>query len=114
MTVLRVLQWVAVVGTFLTGAYSLFWPHQVEGFTGLHPVGGRGLTEIRSILGAFFIGLAVAAALLDKSATFPMLGITYLIVAGVRTISMFLDHSLVSSNFISIAVEVAFGIVLIL
>jgi hypothetical protein len=43
-----------------------------------------------------------------------MLGITYLVIAVVRTVSMFLDDSLVSSNYISIAAEVIFGVLLIL
>lgn len=114
MSLLKILQWIAVIGTFLTGLYSLVWPTRVEDFTGLQPVGGRGVTEIRAILGAVFIGLALAAAILDHGVSFPMLGITYLVIAVIRTVSMFIDQSLESSNFISIVVEVVFGVLLIL
>jgi len=114
MSILKIVQWIAVIGTFLTGLYSLVWPARVEEFTGLHPVGGRGITEIRAILGAVFIGLALAAVILDHGVSFPMLGITYLVIAVIRTISMFIDQSLESSNYISIAVEVVFGVLLIL
>lgn len=111
---LQILQWVAVLGTLLTGAYSLFWPKQVTGFTGLQPTGGRGVTEIRAVLGGVFIGLAGAALILDPAVSYPMLGITYLVIAVVRTISMFIDKSAVSSNYISIAVEILFGVILLL
>jgi len=114
VSALKIFQWVAILGTLLTGMYSLLFPTQVEGFTGLHPVGGRGITEIRAILGAIFIGLALAAVVLDQTVTFPMLGITYLVVAAVRTAAMFVDKSFVSSNYISIAVEVVFGLLLVL
>ena len=112
--ILIILQWTAVLGTLLTGVYALFWPRKVTGFTGLQPEGGRGVTEIRAVLGGVFIGLAGAAFFLDQAVSFPMLGITYLVVGVVRTISMFLDRSAVSSNYISIAVEFFFGAVLIL
>lgn len=51
MGVLKILQLVAVGGTFLTGLYSLVRPRAIQGFTGLVPEGGRGVTEIRSIVG---------------------------------------------------------------
>ena len=114
MSILKIFQWIAVVGTFATGVYSVVLPKSIEGFTGLQPVGGRGVTEIRAILGGVFIGLALAAYFLDHSVSFPMLGITYLVIAVIRTVSMFLDGSVVSSNLISIAVEMIFGILLIL
>lgn len=114
MTILEILQLAAVGGTFLTGLYSLIWPLKIEGFTGLTAAGGRGITEIRAVLGGFFIGMAAAALYLDHAVSYPLLGITYLAVAGVRTVSMFLDQSVVSSNLISIGVEVVFGVLLIL
>ena len=43
-----------------------------------------------------------------------MLGIAYLAVGAVRVISMFVDKSLVQSNFISLAVEIILGIILVL
>lgn len=114
MNLLDILQLIALLGTLLTGIFSLIWPTNIEEFTGLKPVGGRGITEIRSILGGVFIGLALAAFFLDHAVSYPTLGITYLVIAVVRTVSMFLDDSLVSSNYISIAAEVIFGILLIL
>ena len=114
MSFLEILQFIAVIGTLFTGLFSLVWPERVKGFTGLHTESGRGITEIRSILGGFFVGLAGAAFFLDHAVSYPLLGITYLVVAGVRTVSMFLDDSVVSSNLISIGAEVVFGVVLVL
>jgi hypothetical protein len=112
--VIQYLQYFAAVATILTGLVSLVWPLQVRGFTGLEVSGGRGVTEIRSILGAFFIGLGAAALYFNLPETYAMLGITYLVVALVRGISMFVDKSVVSSNIISVVVEVVFGIILVL
>ena len=98
----------------LTGLVSLFRPQAVEGFTGLRPAGPRGITEIRAVLGAFFVGLGGAALYLRDPAAYQTVGIAYLCVAVVRTISMFVDKSVVSSNIISIVSEVVFGVVLVL
>jgi uncharacterized membrane protein len=43
-----------------------------------------------------------------------MLGITYLAIGAVRFVSIFLDKSSVQSNWISVAVEIIFGIILLL
>jgi hypothetical protein len=111
---LKTFQIIAAVGTILTGLVSLLRPQAVTGFTGLKPEGGRGITEIRAVLGGVFIALGVAPLILNSRVAYQMLGITYLTVAVVRTISMFLDKSIVSSNIISVVVEIVFGIVLVL
>lgn len=114
MTLLAIFQLIAVIGTLLTGLVSLVRPKKVQGFTGLRAHGGRGLTEIRSISGATFVGLALAAFLLDHSVSYPMLGITYLSIAVVRAVSMFIDKSVEQSNIISVIVEVVFGVILVI
>ncbi len=114
MDILTVPQLIAVIGTFATGFYALFWPKAVKGFTGLRFDDGRGVTEIRAVMGGFFIGLAAAAFFLEQRVTYPMLGITYLAVAAVRLVSMFVDDSVVKSNIISLFVEIVFGVVLVL
>ena len=35
----------AVIGTIITGLFSLIAPTKIEGFTGIRPIGGRGITE---------------------------------------------------------------------
>ncbi|MGB7874378.1 MAG: DUF4345 family protein [Anaerolineales bacterium] len=114
MTILKIFQIVVVVATILTGLVSLIWPLRVQGFTGLTAPGGRGITEIRSILGALFIGLGIAVFLLGTRETYQMLGIMYLAIAAVRAVSMVTDKSIEQSNIISLVVEIIFGVILVL
>lgn len=112
--IISILQYAVAVATIITGVVSLFWPLKILGFTGLQVSGGRGITEIRAVLGAFFIGLGASALYFNAPETYAMLGITYLVVALVRGISMFVDRSVVSSNTLSLVVEVIFGVILVL
>jgi len=112
--IIDILQTVAVIGTILTGLFSLFAPMKIEGFTGINPVGGRGLTEIRSIFGGLFIGLGTAAFLLDSAISYPMLGIMYLAISAVRVVSMFIDKSFERSNIVSLMAEILLGIILVI
>jgi hypothetical protein len=114
MTILEILQILVGVATILTGVVSLFWPLRVRGFTGLEVAGGRGITEIRAVLGAFFVGLGAAVLFLNDPAAYQTLGIAYLVVAVVRTVSMFVDKSVVGSNVVSVITEVIFGVILVL
>ena len=112
--ILQILKYIAGVATILTGAASVFWPTKVLGFTGLDVVGGRGITEIRAVLGAVFLGLGGAVLYFNMPETNQMLGATYLVIALVRGISMIIDRSIVPSNVISLVVEIAFGVILII
>lgn len=114
MSLLEILKIASAIATILTGAVSLFWPLKVRGFTGLEVNGGRGVTEIRAVLGGFFIGLGAAVLLLNDPAAYMTLGIAYLVVAAVRLVSMFIDKSIVQSNVISVITEVILGIILVL
>ncbi len=111
---IQILQIIAAVATILTGLVSLLKPQSVTGFTGLRPEGGRGITEIRAVLGGFFIALGAAPLLLNSPSAYTMLGIAYLGVGLVRGISMFVDKSVERSNNISLAVEIIFGLILVL
>ena len=114
MTILQILKIIAAIGTIATGLISLIRPRSVTGFIGLEPTGPRGITEIRAVLGAFFIALGAVPLILNKPAAYQMLGIAYLVVALVRTASMIVDKSVVQSNIISVAFEVIFGVILVL
>lgn len=114
MTILEILKFGGGLVTILTGMVSLFWPLRVRGFTGLEVNGGRGVTEIRAILGGFFIGLGAAVLYLNEPAAYITLGIAYLVVAVVRAMAMFIDKSVVRSNIISLITEVILGVILIL
>lgn len=102
------------LATIATGAISLLFPQSVTGFTGLAAQGGRGITEIRAILGGLFIALGAAPLILNQPSTYQMLGIAYLVIGLVRAVSMVVDKSIVSSNVISLVVELVFGVILVL
>jgi hypothetical protein len=112
--IIQVLQIIAAIGTIITGMYSLLRPAAVTGFTGLNPIGGRGITEIRAVLGGFFIALGAFPLIVNSPIAYLMLGFAYLGVALARGISMFVDHSVVQSNVISLAVEIIFGAILVI
>jgi hypothetical protein len=112
--VIKILQPIAVIATILTGLVSLVNPLGVQGFTGLTAPGGRGITEIRSILGGLFIGPGVAVFLLGTRETYQMLGIMYFAIGVVRFISIILDKSSEQSNWISFIVEIIFGMILVI
>ncbi|HEY60157.1 MAG TPA: hypothetical protein G4N92_05690 [Anaerolineae bacterium] len=111
---LQLLKYAINIATVITGVVSLFWPLKVQEFTGLTVNGGRGVTEIRTILGALFIGLGVAAQIYNQKQTYAMLGIVYLVMALVRGVSIIVDKSAVSSNIISFSTELIFGLILML
>jgi len=113
MSILKILQIIAIIGTIGTGLVSLFWPQSVFGFTGLTAPGPRGITEIRSILGALFIGLGIAVFLLGTRQVYQMLGIMYLAIGVVRAVSMLVDKSIEQSNIISLVIELVFGFILV-
>ena len=114
MTFLEILKIIMAVGTIATGLISLIRPRSVQGFTGLTAPGPRGITEIRAILGGGFIGLGLAPLILGAPAAYQMLGVTYLAIAVARIVGLVLDRSFEGSNWISLAVEVVAGIILLL
>ncbi len=111
---MQLIQDIAAVLTVLTGLVALIRPRAITGFTGLEPVGGRGITEIRTIFGALFVALGAVPLLTREPSTYWMLGVTYLSLAVVRTVSIFLDRSPERSNYISVAAELVLGILLVL
>jgi hypothetical protein len=114
MTFLEILKAIMAVVTIATGLISLILPRSVQGFTGLSAPGPRGITEIRAILGGAFVGLGLAPLVLGSPAAYQMLGITYLVIAVARIAGIVLDRSFERSNWISLAVEVVAGIILVL
>lgn len=113
MDILAILKIVAAIGTVATGLLALVKPDAAYGFTGLSAGGARGISEIRSIFGGLFIGLGVAPFFLG-AAGFQMLGIGYLAIALARLFSILFDKSYDSSNWISLVIEIVFGIILVI
>jgi hypothetical protein len=113
MMLIQILQYIGCVLTVLVGLLSLVAPERTVNFTGLAPQGGRGITEIRSILGGLFIALGVVPFFLGDVA-YTVLGVTYLAIGIVRGISIVLDKSGNPSNWFSLAFEIVFGVILVL
>jgi hypothetical protein len=114
MLLLSIFRIFAALATIATGLYSLLTPRAVQGFTGLSLPGSRGVTEVRAVLGGFFIALGAAPLLFNSADMYLMLGIAYLAVGVVRAVSMVVDKSWERSNAISLAVELVLGFILIL
>jgi hypothetical protein len=114
MNFLQIIKILSAIATIGVGLVSLVKPLAIRGFTGLEVSGGRGITEIRSILGALFIGFGGAVLFLNSQDAYATLGITYLTIGVVRTVSMFLDKSVVFSNIISVITEILMGVILVL
>jgi hypothetical protein len=66
------------------------------------------------VLGGGFIGLGLAPLILGLPAAYQMLGVTYLAIAVARIAGIALDKSYDRSNWISLAVEIVAGIILVL
>ncbi len=71
------------------------------------------MSEIRSILGGLFIALGIVPLVLGGN-TYTMLGWAYLGIGAVRLVSIFIDKASERSSWISLAVEVVFGVILVL
>ena len=111
--ILQYLQYLACILTVISGLFALFSPERAVSLTGLVPKGGRGLTEIRCVMGGLYIALGVTPFFLGEVA-FMMLGIAYLAIAMTRLISIFVDHSASRSNWGSLALELVLGVILVL
>jgi hypothetical protein len=112
---LFILKVIVAVATIVTGLISLVAPRSVKGFTGLDAPGARGITEIRAILGGAFVGLGLAPLVIPEfEPAYAMLGIVYFAIAVARVLGMAVDRSLEKSNWISLAVEIVFGVILVL
>jgi hypothetical protein len=115
MSILLILKIVCALATVAVGLVAMIRPTSVYAFTGLMASGPRGITEVRAILGAVFVGLGVAPFLLRLDpVAFMASGITYLTVGLVRLISIFVDKSSVRSNWVSVGFEIVFGVILVL
>lgn len=104
---------VAAIGTAATGLLALVRPTAIYGFTGLIAEGARGISEIRAIFGGLFIAMGIAPFIFGDIA-YQVLGFGYLAIGVARLVSIIIDQSMASSNWISLAIEIIFGIILII
>lgn len=114
MDLFYIVKWVAVAVTLVFGLYAMIKPGALKSFTGIEAVSSRGITEIRSVMGGTFVGLAVATIVLNSQTAFTMLGIVFAANAVIRTLSMVLDKSVTRSNAISLGIETVLAILLVM
>ena len=113
MNILMILKGICAIITALTGVLALVRPTAVYGFTGLTANGPRGISEIRAIFGGLLIAMGIVPLFLGAVA-YQMLGISYLAIAAARAFSIVFDKSTAPSNLISLAIEMALGILLVI
>jgi hypothetical protein len=113
MSIVEILKILAALATAATGVFVLVAPRKTVGFTGLEPIGGRGISELRAVFGGLFIALGLTPLWLGTPA-FLMLGVGYLAIAAVRAVSIVFDRSAIPSNLISLATEIVLGAILVL
>jgi len=111
MAILQILKIIFSLATAATGLLAFIKPDAVYGFTGLTAPGARGVSEIRAIFGGLFIALGVTPIVFNQ---YRLLGIAYLAIAVARVISMVVDKSYDQSNIISLAIEIVFGVILVI
>ncbi len=99
--------------TILTGVAAMIKPEVMARFTGLQMTQPRGLVEMRSGIGALFVGMGAAPWILGHPITYQMLGIGYLCIAAARLPAMIIYHSFDNSNWISLTIEILFGAALL-
>lgn len=109
---LAILKIIAAVLTAATGLFYALKPELTPSFTGLQPMGGRGISEIRAT-GGLFIALGLFPLIAGGSA-YQMLGWSYIGLALVRLFSIFYDKSPLQSNWISLGIEIVCGLLLVL
>jgi len=114
MTFLFWLKIILAVATMAFGVMSIVSPSAAERFTGLTAAGPRGISEIRAVLGGLFVGLGLAAVIYRTASAFGTVGIGYLVIGVVRAASIYFDKAPTPSNWLSLAFEFAFGILLLI
>lgn len=110
MNILTILKIIVALATAATGLLAFVKPDAVYGFTGLSAEGARGVSEVRAVFGGLFIALGLAPIFLSE---YRILGIGYLAIAVTRIISIIIDRSYAQSNWVSLAIEIIFGAILV-
>lgn len=96
------------------GAAALLFPKTMAALIGIQPIRPIGISEIRSTLGSFFLGLGATCLWLQSVDAFTVLGVASLGAALVRLLSSFIDRSVTLFNIGGVAVEAILGALFLL
>jgi hypothetical protein len=93
----------------LLGAATLLFPKTMAAFVGIQPVAPVGVSEIRSTLGSFFLGLGAACLWLQSADAFTVLGVASLVAAIVRLLSSLANGSVTIKNIGGVVAKALLG-----
>ncbi len=96
------------------GVLGLIWPKTAADFVRITPVDTTGLSEIRATYGGVFLGLGVAALMMNQSSVYHAIGIGFTAAAISRAMSVVVDRSRKPHNFAGIAFEGVIALLLLL
>jgi hypothetical protein len=100
---------IAAILLILLGGAALLFPKTMAAFVGLGPIAPVGISEIRSTLGSFFLGLGAACLWLQSADAFTVLGVASVGAAIVRLLSGILDHTITVKNIGGVIAEAFLG-----
>lgn len=108
-TLIQIAPNLAAVLLMLLGGAALFFPKTMAAFVGLGPIAPVGISEIRSTLGSFFLGLGATCLWLQSADAFTVLGVASLGAALVRLLSSIIDRSITLKNIGGVVAETFLG-----
>ena len=111
---MQIIHTIIQILTIATGILATLRPQIMADFTGLQMKLPRGIVEMQSGIGALFIALGAAPWILSHPIAYQMLGIAYLGIAAARFPSMMVHNSFEKTNWISLAIEIVFGVLLLI
>ena len=114
MSLLPILKILAALATAATGLLAFIKPGATYGFTGLNANGVRGVSEIRASVRRLTSSPWALHRCSSAAEAYRMLGIGYLGIAAARAFSIVFDKSTAQSNLISLAIEIVFGVILVI
>lgn len=100
---------VAATFLMLLGGAALLFPKTMAAFVGIQPIEPVGMSEIRSTLGSFFLGLGATSLWLQSADAFTVLGVASLGAAIVRLLSGVFDRSITVKNMGGVVAEALLG-----
>ncbi len=98
----------------LLGGAALLFPKTMAAFVGIQPIAPVGVSEIRSTLGSFFLGLGATCLWLQSADAFTVLGVASLGAAMVRLLSSLFDRSASIKNIGGVVAEALLGALFLL
>ena len=105
---------IAAMLLILLGGAALLFPKTMAAFVGIQPIAPVGISEIRSTLGSFFLGLGATCLWLQSADAFTVLGVASLGAAIVRLLSSLFDHSVTIKNIGGVVAEALLGALFLL